>query len=85
MRGLGVAWFLAICDVRPMDTTTPSFAKQLQDAGLARGGYAYDIANGKRVPNQKLALRIFRATGAKLGPVAPLTDAEIALLEKVHA
>jgi hypothetical protein len=55
-------------------------AKRLQDAGVARGGYAYDIANGRRIPNHRLALRIFRATGDKLGPLADVSDDAIAAL-----
>ena len=66
-----------------MDTATPSLAKQLQDAKIANGGYAYDIANGKRIPNHNLALRIFKATGVKLGPIANVSDA--ALAEMVSA
>lgn len=76
--------YLAVCDVCGMDTATPSLAKQLQDAKIANGGYAYDIANGRRVPNHSLAIRIFRATGAKLGPIENLTDDDIAVLERVH-
>lgn len=83
LRGLRLAVNLAICDVSNMDNVDTSFAKQLQDSGVARGGYAYDIANGRRVPNQKLALRIFRATGRKIGPIANLPDETIAVLEQV--
>lgn len=66
-----------------METPTPSLAARLHEIGVANG-YAYDIANGKRAPSQKLAVRIFRSTGLKLGPVADLSDAEIAVLEKMH-
>jgi hypothetical protein len=57
-----------------MDNANPSLAKRLQDSGIARGGYAYDIANGRRIPNHRLALRIYRATGVKLGPLSGLPD-----------
>jgi hypothetical protein len=83
MRGLSLAVNLAFCDVSNMDNPDTSFAKQLQDSGVARGGYAYDIANGRRVPNQRLALRIYRATGRKIGPIADLSDETIAVLEQV--
>lgn len=83
LRGLTLAVNLAICDVSIMDNADTSFAKMLQDSGVARGGYAYDIANGRRVPNQRLALRIFRATGRKLGPIANLPDETIQVLERV--
>ena len=67
-----------------MNDATPSLAKRLLDAGVAKGGHAYDLANGRRIPNAPLALRIFRAVGVKLGPVANLSDDEIAVLEKMH-
>lgn len=66
-----------------MDSVSPSLAGRLHSLGVANG-YAYDIANGKRQPSQKLAVRIFRETGLKLGPVAGLSDDEIAVLEKMH-
>jgi hypothetical protein len=46
--------------------------------------YAWQIANGKRAPSQKLAVRVFRETGLKIGPVEGLSDEEIAVLEKLH-
>lgn len=67
-----------------MDTASPSLAKRLQEAGVANGGYAYDIANGRRIPNPALAIRIFKATGERLGPISGLSDADIAVLEKMH-
>lgn len=66
-----------------MQNASPSVALQLVSLGVANG-YAYDIANGKRQPSQKLAVRIFRETGLKLGPIAALDPAEIAVLEKMH-
>ena len=67
-----------------MVDASPSLAKRLLDAGVAKGGHAYDLANGRRIPNPALAVRIFRALGVKLGPVANLSDEEIAVLEKMH-
>lgn len=43
--------------------------------------YASQLANAKRKPSQPLALRIYRETKIKLGPIAAATDAEIAMLE----
>lgn len=62
---------------------SPDIACRLRELGVNRS-YAWQIANGKREPSQRLAVRIFRATGLKLGPVADLSDEEIAVLEKVH-
>lgn len=58
-------------------------APRLRAIGVNRS-YAWQIANGKRAPSQKLAVRIFRETGLKLGPVAGLSEADIAVLEKMH-
>lgn len=67
-----------------MNDATPSLAKRLLDAGVAKGGHAYDLANKRRIPNPALAVRIYRAVGVKLGPIADLSDDEIAVLEKMH-
>lgn len=57
---------------------------QLQTrAGISKG-YASDLLAGNKKPSPSMAVRIFRATGLKLGPVAGLTDDEIALLEKIQ-
>ena len=62
---------------------SPDIALRLREIGVNRS-YAWQIANDKRAPSQKLAVRIFRETGLKLGPVADLSDPEIAVLEKMH-
>jgi hypothetical protein len=41
------------------------------------GPYAWQIAHGKRAPSRKLAVRIWREAGLKLGPLAGKTDDEI--------
>lgn len=46
--------------------------------------HASSILSGKRIPSPRVAVRVFRVTGLKLGPIANLTDDEIALLEKMH-
>lgn len=52
-------------------------------AGISKG-YASDLLAGNKKPAAPLAVRIFRATGVKLGPCADLSDAEIDVLEKAH-
>lgn len=52
-------------------------------AGISKG-YASDLLAGKKTPSPATALRIMRLTGVKLGPVADLSDDEIAVLEKMH-
>lgn len=66
-----------------MDIAEQSVALRLQSVGVANG-YSYDIANGRRKPSTKLALRIFRETGLKLGKLTGLSDADIAVLERTH-
>lgn len=53
--------------------------------GVQSEGYVSDIEKGFKPPSKPVAVRILRATGIKLGPIANLTDAEIALLEKMQA
>lgn len=52
-------------------------------AGISKG-YASDLLAGNKKPSPAMAVRIFRLAGLKLGPIADLTDAEIAVLEKMH-
>jgi DNA-binding transcriptional regulator YdaS (Cro superfamily) len=44
--------------------------------------YASQILGGKRPLPQALAVKIFRATGRKLGPISAATDDEIDVLER---
>lgn len=57
-------------------------AADLQRIGVSKP-YAHQIARGHS-PSVAMALRILRGTGVKLGPIAGLSDAEIAVLEKMH-
>lgn len=43
------------------------------------------ILAGKKVPSHGLAVRIFRATGIKMGPIVDASEEEIAVLERFHA
>jgi hypothetical protein len=69
-----------------METALPSPARRLIDANVISEGSGtyYDIRRGRRVPSPKLAVQIFRVTGERFGPIANLTDDEIAVLEKMH-
>ena len=42
--------------------------------------YASQILSGKRDLSREMAIRLFRATGDKLGPIAEATDEEIEVL-----
>lgn len=44
--------------------------------------YAWQLLNEKRPLSQGMAIRIFRATGHRLGPIATATHEEIAVLER---
>lgn len=59
-----------------MDTPT----KFAEAAGISVP-YASQLLSGKREPSQGLAIRIFRRTGRKLGPIANFSDEVIAVLE----
>lgn len=69
-----------------METASPSPARRLIDAKVIADGSGtyYDICRGRRVPSPKLAVQIYRITGEKFGPIAGLSEAEIAVLEKMH-
>ncbi len=64
--------------------TRPSPTELSVRVGISKG-YASDMLQGKKTPSDTMALKVFRATGLKLGPVANLDDAEIAVLEKMRA
>jgi hypothetical protein len=46
------------------------------------GPYAWQIAHGKRAPSRKLAVRIWREAGIKLGPLVGKSDDEIQIFAK---
>lgn len=52
-------------------------------AGISKG-YASDLLAGNKKPSAPMAVRIFRATGLKLGPLVNLSDAEIEVAERMH-
>jgi len=61
------------------DEERRSLARRLMGAGLAKS-HAYQLAS--KVPTVPTAIRIFRRTGIKIGPIADASDEEIATLEK---
>jgi hypothetical protein len=65
------------------DAKPPSLAQQLMSIGVGKS-YAYMIASGERQPAMPLALRINRQLGLRLGPLAHVTDEQIAVLSQVH-
>lgn len=56
-----------------------SLAQRLMDRGIPKS-HAYALANG--TPKLAAAIRAYRRTGIKLGPIAEATDDEIVTLEK---
>jgi len=62
----------------------PSVAKQIMEVGVGRS-LAYMLANGSRAPGLGLAVRIYRATGHKLGPLKDATPAQIKALGSLPA
>jgi transcriptional regulator with XRE-family HTH domain len=61
-----------ICEQGEMEKPSP---RQLVEAvGISRS-YAHELLNG-REPSNKVAAKIFKATGLKLGLLATLSDAD---------
>ena len=66
-----------------MQTASPiEIAERLRAAGVS-ASYASQLSRSVRKPSQRLAVRIYRETGVKLGPIASATDEEIAALESL--
>lgn len=57
-------------------------AADLQRIGVSKP-YAHQIVRGEG-PSVPMALRIFRELGVKFGPIANLSDDQIAVLEAMH-
>jgi hypothetical protein len=66
---------------------TPSepleLARKLREIGISES-YASLIANGRRKPSDRMAIRIWREAGIKLGPIEAASDEEIEVLAKVR-
>jgi transcriptional regulator with XRE-family HTH domain len=54
------------------------------ELGVSKG-HASEILSGEAAPSQKLALRIYRRFGVKLGPIAHLSGRDIDTLERLSA
>lgn len=59
----------------------PSLFQRIHNLGISRG-HASDVASGVKPPSLKLAIRIYRQIGIKLGPIAHATPREINAMEK---
>lgn len=62
--------------------TERAVAERLRSIGISES-YASQLARNIRKPSQPLAIRIFRQTGLKLGPIARATDEDIEALERL--
>lgn len=70
----------------PMEQTrTPLKATPLSVAVGISKVHASHVIRGIKTPSKDLAIRIYRATGEKLGPIAGATDEDIAVLERFEA
>lgn len=64
------------------DELAPLTPKALAAALGISGPYASQILSGARPLDLDKAVKIFQATGHRLGPIADATTAEIAVLER---
>lgn len=46
--------------------------------------YASQLLSGARQPSRTLAISIYRKTGRKMGPIANVSDEDIAVLERLQ-
>lgn len=46
--------------------------------------YASQVLSGARTPSRATAIRIWRRTGLKLGPIRLATDADLEVLERLE-
>lgn len=65
-----------------MGKPLPITAKELADAADVSSGFASLVTRGLKPLPQRIAIKVWRKTGQKLGPIADATDEEIATLEK---
>lgn len=59
-----------------------AIAEKLRAIGISES-YASQLSRSVRSPSQALAIRIFRETGIKLGPIAGASKAEIEALDRM--
>lgn len=65
-----------------MDEAPAITPKEFSEATGVGSAFASLVLAGKRKMPRRLAIKVYRSTGKKLGPIADATDAEIAVLEK---
>lgn len=63
----------------PDEELTPTKLAALADISVP---FASQVLSGAKVPSTRSAIRIYRATGQKFGPIAGATDEEIDVLER---
>jgi hypothetical protein len=74
---------VAFCKYRDMQNASSNeIAERLRAAGVS-ASYASQLSRSVRKPSQRLAIRLYRETGVKLGPIANATDDEITALESL--
>ncbi len=62
------------------DFTSPT---ALSSAAGISVPYASQILSGTRVPSQRTAIRIYRQTGVKLGPISQASEGDIEMLSRL--
>jgi hypothetical protein len=81
------AWLdrlLAVCKESGMTNGKQNpVITQLRQIGVS-GPYASQLTTGARKPSLRLAIKIFREVGLKLGPLEGLDAKEIRTLEAAH-
>lgn len=71
-----------------MQTLAPMTPNELYRRLVGLGvnkGYASQISRGQRAPSLKLALKLFREGGLKIGPLSDASKSAIASLDKATA
>jgi hypothetical protein len=64
-------------------TSETAIIERLRGIGISKS-YAHELANRKRKPSDVLAIRIFRETGLKLGPIEHAADDDIDALARLR-
>ncbi len=67
----------------PAPTEASMLARKIREGAELSEGYSHDLARGKRRPSLKMALKIYRGAGVKLGPIEHANEADIEALERL--
>lgn len=65
-----------------MDEASVLTPKEFSEATGVGSAFASLVLSGHRKMPRRLAIKLYRATGKKLGPIAEASDDEINVLEK---